>query len=178
MWKARRIGFTRWGKRKMDEIYWIKSNPPVRLAIVLRPPGGVELHDAMLRIKQAGIRTLVSMLESQEAELLGLAEESRIAEEIGLHFLNYPIPDTKVPHDVAQFRAFVSGLADRLRSGESVGVHCRGCIGRTTILAACILMHMGLKPMDAVVAVEAARGCTVPDTSEQLSWILHYKVHP
>ena len=178
MWKVRRLRFARWGKSKMDDILWIKSNPPVRLAIVLRPPGGNELHDAMQRIKQAGIRTLVSLLEPHEDELLGLTEESRIAEEIGLHFLNYPIPDTKVPHDVAHFRAFVSGLADRLRSGESVGVHCRGCIGRATILAACILMHMGLKPMDAVVAVEAARGCTVPDNSEQLSWILHYKVHP
>lgn len=177
MRKVSRFGFTRWGKSKMDETFWIKSNPPVRLAIVLRPPGGKELRDAIQRIKRAGIQTLVSMLEPHEAELLGLAEESRIAEEIGLPFLNYPIPDTKVPADVAHFRVFVSGLADRLRSGESVGVHCRGCIGRATIVSACILIHMGLKPMDAVVAVEAARGCTVPDNSEQLSWILHYKVH-
>ena len=162
----------------MDEIFWIKSNPPVRLAIVLRPAGGDELHDAMQRIKQAGVQTLVSLLDPDEAQLLGLAEESSIAEEICLPFLNYPISDTKVPNDVAHFRTFVSGLADRLRSGESVGIHCRGCIGRATILAACILIHMGLKPMDAVVAVEAARGCTVPDNSEQLSWILHYKVHP
>lgn len=177
MLKVRRLRFARWGKRKMDDIFWIKSNPPVRLAIVLRPPGGKDLHEAMQRIKQAGVQTLVSMLEPHEAELLGLAEEGSIAEEIGLPFLNFPIPDTKVPHDLAHFRTFVSGLADRLRSGESVGVHCRGCIGRATILAACVLIHMGLKPMDAVVAVEAARGCTVPDTSEQLDWILHYKAH-
>lgn len=162
----------------MNDILWINSNPPVRLAIVLRPRGGEWLRDEMQRIKEAGVQTLVSMLEPEEAELLGLAEEGHIAEEIGLPFLNYPIPDTKVPHDVPHFRAFVSGLADRLRSGESVGVHCRGCIGRATILAACILMHIGLKPMDAVVAVEAARGCNVPDNSEQLEWILHYKVHP
>lgn len=162
----------------MNDILWINSNPPVRLAIVLRPRGGEWLRDEMQRIKQAGVQTLVSMLEPQEAEFLGLADEGRIAEEICLPFLNYPIPDTKVPHDVPHFRAFVSGLADRLRSGESVGVHCRGCIGRATIVAACILMHIGLKPMDAVVAVEAARGCTVPDNSEQLEWILRYKVHP
>jgi protein-tyrosine phosphatase len=162
----------------MDEILWIKSNPPVRLAIVLRPSGGEKLREEMLGIKNAGVQTLVSLLEPPEAEMLGLAEEGRIAEEIGLPFLNYPIRDTGVPHDDAHFRAFVSGLADRLRAGESVGVHCRGCIGRATIAAACTLIHIGLKPMDAVVAVEAARGCSVPDNADQLSWILHYKANP
>ena len=178
MWKVRGLRFARWGKSAMNAILWIKSNPPVRLAIVLRPEGGEKLRDEMMRIKNAGVQTLVSLLEPHEAEMLGLAEESSIAEEIGLPFLNYPIPDTKVPHDVPHFRTFVSGLADRLRSGESVGIHCRGCIGRATITAACTLMHTGLKPMDAVVAVEAARGCSVPDNADQLSWILHYKAQP
>jgi protein-tyrosine phosphatase len=162
----------------MNDILWTKSNPPVRLAIVLRPQGGKGLRDELLHVKNAGVQNLVSLLEPGEAEFLGLAEESAIAEEICLPFLNYPIPDAKVPHDIAHFRTFVSGLADRLRSGESVGVHCRGCIGRSTITAACMLIHMGMRPMDAVVAVEAARGCRVPDTDEQLNWILHYKAKP
>ena len=162
----------------MNDILWIKSNPPVELAIVLRPQGDERLKDEMLRIKHAGIQTLVSLLEPNEAENLGLAEEGKLAEEAGLRFLNFPIPDTKVPHDVAHFRSFISGLVERLREGESVGVHCRGCIGRSTITAACVLIHMGIKPMDALVAVEAARGCAVPDNSEQLDWILHYKAKP
>lgn len=162
----------------MNEILWIKSNPPVELAIVLRPQGGNELRDELLRIKHAGIQTLVSLLEPHEADYLGLAEEGPLAEEIGVRFLNYPIPDTKVPHDIAHFRSFISGLVERLREGESIGIHCRGCIGRATITAACVLIHVGLKPMDAVVAVEAARGCSVPENSEQLSWILHYKAKP
>jgi protein-tyrosine phosphatase len=162
----------------MNNILWIKSNPPVELAIVLRPRGEEWLRDELLGIKRAGVQTLVSLLEPHEADYLGLAEEGPLAEEIGLRFLNYPIPDTKVPLDVAHFRSFISGLVERLREGESIGIHCRGCIGRATITAACILIHIGLKPMDAVVAVEAARGCSVPDTSEQLSWILHYKAKP
>lgn len=162
----------------MNEILWIKSNPPVELAIVLRPRGEEWLRDELLGIKHAGVQTLVSLLEPHEADYLGLAEEGPLAEEIGLRFLNYPIPDTKVPQDIAHFRTFISGLVERLREGESIGIHCRGCIGRATITAACILIHMGIKPMDAVVAVEAARGCSVPDTSEQLNWILHYKAKP
>lgn len=162
----------------MDEIFWIKSNPPVELAIVLRPRAGEWLQNEMSRIKQAGVQALVSLLEPQEAKLLGLEKEAEIAEEAGLHFLNYPIPDTRVPADVDHFRTFVSGLANRLRGGESLGIHCRGCIGRSTITAACALIHIGLKPMDALAAVEAARGCRVPENSDQLEWILHYKAKP
>jgi len=162
----------------MDDILWIKSNPPVSLAIVLRPQGGDGLRAELLKVKNAGIQTLVSLLEPDEAELLGLADEAKVAEEIGLRFANYPIPDTKVPHDIAHFRTFVSGVADRLRAGESVGVHCRGCIGRSTILAACALIQMGWKPLDAVAEVEAARGYPVPDNDEQLRWIQRYKAKP
>lgn len=162
----------------MDEILWIKSNPPVRLAIVLRPRGEEWLAEEMLRIKNAGIQTLVSLLEAHEAEFLGLGQEEKLAEEAGLRFLNYPIPDTKVPSDIVHFRRFISGVVERLREGESVGIHCRGCIGRATITAACILIHIGLKPLDAMAAVEAARGCRVPDNSDQLEWILRYKAKP
>ncbi|HEX8712913.1 MAG TPA: hypothetical protein VF730_13630 [Terracidiphilus sp.] len=181
-WSA--IGLLQWFARpskdlsEMDEVLWIKSNPPVELAIVLRPRGGDWLRQEMLRIKQAGVQTLVSLLEPEEAELLDLEKESAFAEEAGLRFLNYPIPDTKVPADTDHFRTFVSGLARRLSAGESVGIHCRGCIGRATITAACTLMHLGLKPLDAVAAVEAARKCRVPDNSDQLEWILRYKAKP
>lgn len=162
----------------MDEVLWIQSNPPVRLAIVLRPHGEDRLRGEMLRIKRAGVQTLVSLLEADEAELLGLAEEEKLAEEAGLRFLNFPIRDTGVPADTERFRSFVFILAARLRAGESVGVHCRGCIGRATITAACTLIHLGLKPLDAVAAVEAARGCRVPDNSDQLRWIERYKALP
>lgn len=163
---------------KMNEIFWIKTNPPLRLAIVLRPRGGEWLREEMLRIKRNGVQTLVSLLEPEEAKMLGLDEEEKYAEDAGLRFQHYPIPDTKVPSDVARFRVFVSGLADRLGNGESVGLHCRACIGRATITAACILIHRGLKPLDALAAVEAARGCRVPDTSDQLEWILRYETKP
>lgn len=162
----------------MNEVLWIQGNPPVRLAVVLRPDGGPWLHDALLRAQQAGIQTVVSLLEPDEAAWLGLAEEGPLAEEIGMSFLSFPIRDMHVPADAARFRAFVTSLASRLLAGQSIGIHCRGCIGRTTITAACTLVHLGWKPEDAVAAIEAARGCSVPNNSEQLGWILRYKAEP
>ena len=95
-----------------------------------------------------------------------------------MRFLSYPILDVHVPADIETFRAFVTGLADRLRAGERIGMHCRGSIGRAPLTAACTFIHMGWKAKDALKAIQAARGYKIPDTEEQLRWILHYKAEP
>ncbi|MGO9776928.1 MAG: hypothetical protein ACLQGT_13740 [Terracidiphilus sp.] len=159
----------------MKNIFWIRGIPPASLAIVLCPPGGRGLRDELLTMKIRGIEILVSLLEPEEAHLLGLSEEGRLAEQLGLHFFSYPIPDAHLPQDRASFRSFVGRLADRLRAGEAVGIHCRGSIGRSAVAAACALIHLGWTPHAALAAITTARGLTVPDTQEQEDWILRYK---
>jgi protein-tyrosine phosphatase len=176
----------------MKEIFWIAqptgdsesfvspssvspaSSTP-RLAIVLRPRGGQFLRSEIEKFKEAGIRILVSLMEANEAVAFGLAEEPEIAEELGLMFLPYPIRDRTVPRDPNSFRGFVQDLAQRLRAGRVVGIHCQGSIGRATVTAACALIHLGWKPSAALAAIHEARGCMVPDTQEQEDWILGYK---
>ena len=157
----------------MMDIFWIGGDPQPGLAIVTRPMNG--LPDEMRHLKLGGIDTLVSLLEPREAEWLGLKDEGRAAENAGIEFLNFPIPDTTVPLNVAKFRAFVLDLAARLRNGQRIGVHCRGSIGRATVTAACTLIHLGWNPAAALAAVEQTRGCPVPDTEEQQRWILAYE---
>jgi protein-tyrosine phosphatase len=159
----------------MSDIFWIDGNPPPGLAIVTRPGGTGRLDDEMLHLKRGGIDTLVSLLEKREAEWLGLEDEGTAAQRVGIEFLSHPIRDTHVPTSTSSFRAFVMDLADRLRRGQRIGVHCRGSIGRATVTAACTLIHRGWKPADALLAVEATRGCPVPDTEEQRAWIMAYE---
>jgi protein-tyrosine phosphatase len=165
----------RGGVSAMPDIFWIGGNPRPGLAIVARPRGTEWLEEEMAILKRDGIDTLVSLLEPHEAEWLGLEEERAAAEKAGLEFLNFPIPDTEVPPDFYRFRAFVSNLAARLRDGQRIGVHCRGSIGRATVTGACTLIHLGWKPEEALRAVEATRGCSVPDTDEQQRWIMAYE---
>lgn len=162
----------------MNDIFWIKGDPLATLAIVLRPRGDAMLESELLRLKRNGIQTLVSLLEHLEADTLGLADEGPAAVHVGLHFLSYPLTYACVPMKMDSFRRFVAGLANRLRAGESVGVHCQGSIGRSTIVVACILIHLGWQPETALEAIEAARGVPVPDTQEQTEWILNYSAQP
>ena len=159
----------------MSDIFWISGNPPPGLAIVARPQGTEWLDDEMRALKSGGIDTLVSLLEKHEAEWLGLGDEPAAAKKAGMQFLSYPIRDTQVPARTASFRSFVADLAERLHAGERIGVHCRGSIGRATVTAACTLIHLGWRPGDALNAVEATRGCPVPDTEEQRAWIMAYE---
>jgi protein-tyrosine phosphatase len=163
------------GTEGVDDVFWIEGNPSPNLAIVLcpRPDGG--LKEDLAHIQQSGVETLVSLLDGEEAHWLGLGDEGRLAEEVGLRFLSYPILDVHVPANINTFREFVAGLADRLRAGERIGMHCRGSIGRAPLTAASTLIHLGWKARDAIAAIQAARGYPVPDTEEQRRWILNYK---
>jgi protein-tyrosine phosphatase len=159
----------------VGEIFWVEGDPAIKLAIVLKPRGDDWLKDDLNNFKRGGVDTLVSLLEPEEAIWLGLADERPLAEEAGLTFLSYPIRDVHVPDNVHTFHAFVAGLAERLRTGERIGMHCRGSIGRAPTTAACTLIHMGWKAQDALDAIQAARGYPIPDTEEQRRWILRFE---
>jgi protein-tyrosine phosphatase len=166
----------------IKEIFWIAAPPgaapgftPPRLAIVLRPRGGQFLRSELIKFKEAGIRTLVSLMEAREAVAFGLAEEPEFAEELGIMFLPFPLRDHSVPQDPISFRGFVQDLAARLKAGRAVGIHCQGSIGRSTVTAACVLIHLGWKPAAALAAIQEARGVPVPDMQEQEDWILSYR---
>jgi len=164
----------------VHEVFWIGETNDDRgltLAIVLRPRGGDWLPDEIQRLKLNGVQTIVSMLEPWEAETLGLALEGSVAEQSGLSFLSYPIPDRQTPSDLSAFRRFAASLAERVRGGERIGVHCRGSIGRSTVMATAILVHLGWEPRQALMDVALARGCPVPDTEEQRDWILAYEAN-
>lgn len=158
----------------MKTICWIGEAQPSQLAIVLRPHGDFGLQADLEALKADGIDLLVSLLTPEDEAELGLGAEKKIAGDLGLRFIAYPIPDRQTPSDLAGFRRLIAGLCDEVRAGRKIGAHCRGCIGRSTILIASILIELGWEPMRAVSQIQDARGCSVPDTPGQLEWILEF----
>lgn len=157
----------------MTEIYWIGDRR--QMAIVARPRGGEWLRDDLASLKSGGIDVLVSFLQPYEEQELGLQDEKCLAGDVGLEFISFPIPDRQLPPDLSSFRRFVEKLAQRVRQGDRLGVHCRGCIGRSTVLLAAVMITLGVKAEEALRQIERARGLNVPDTAEQLEWILNYQ---
>ncbi|MGC2638944.1 MAG: hypothetical protein WA294_17300 [Acidobacteriaceae bacterium] len=162
----------------MNDIYWINDGQPPRLAIVARPRGDDWLRDDLARLRDRGIDVLVSFLPADEEWALGLREERAIASELGMQFISYPIPDREVPSDPLEFRQLVAHLAGEALAGKKIGAHCRGCIGRSSVLIASVMMALGSDAENALRQIAMARGLDVPDTPEQRAWILRFRPGP
>jgi protein-tyrosine phosphatase len=153
-------------------IYSIKEAAPNRIAIVARPRGGDWLCDELSALSREGIDILVSMLTEEEINELGLNRESEECEAAAIKFVNVPILDRSVPLDRDDFLRSVDELAEMVRAGRFLGVHCRASIGRSSVLAVSVLVRIGWDAGKAFHAVESARGCSIPDTPEQRQWVI------
>jgi protein-tyrosine phosphatase len=157
-------------------LHWVDGPWPGKLALSARPRGEDWLEDEIKSWRQAGVDTVLSLLESAEERDLGLKNEAQEVRRQGLKFLSLPIPDRQVPSSEPQLTATLEKLDADLSSGKNVLVHCRQGVGRTGLVVACLLVTKGLSPGAAVMNVGASRGTAVPETNEQREWIDHYAV--
>ena len=88
----------------------------------------------------------------------------------GLTFEQYPIKDRTIPLKKS-FRLFIIETLNQIIQGDTIAVHCRGGIGRAGLVVCCILIEHGFTYKEAISLAIKARGCPVPDTTEQLEFI-------
>jgi hypothetical protein len=152
------------------ELYKVRWLDKSFLATMPRPQGGIRLPGELESLRRLGVGVLVSLLEPDEAHALGLSRTAEIARSLHLDFKVFPIPDFGAPTDLDGFTNLAKTLARRLRAGVSVACHCRGGIGRSTLLAAAIMVSLGDDPSTVLGAISRARGLVVPDTTRQKEW--------
>lgn len=155
---------------------WIDAGSALRLAIVPRPGGGEWLEGDVRLLRSEGIDVLVSLLAAEETRELDLERESAACSAVGISFVNFPMPDRQVPPSRLGFLTFAQMLHRRASEGLSIGVHCRACIGRSSVLLAMVMRLEGFSTRDAFDRISSARGLRVPDTAEQAKWVAGLRV--
>ncbi len=90
-------------------------------------------------------------------------------------FFSFPVPDRCVPESLSEVKKVVLELIEIIQNGLSIAIHCRQGIGRSSLLAASVLIGLGLSTSEAFIRIELARGCHVPDTEEQRSWVSSFE---
>jgi len=151
-------------------IYWIENSGAGRLGILARPQGDDALESEVQGWSEAGIDVVVSMLTEAENLQLGLTAEAELCRSNGLHFISFPIKDCGVPNSLDATLQLVRELNQLLTSGKSIGFHCHGCIGRSPLIASCVLMFAGESAETAFELVSVARGYPIPEAPEQADW--------
>jgi protein-tyrosine phosphatase len=156
------------------EMYWIDGSWRGRLAIVPRPRGGDWLEDEISTWQSLGIGVIVSTLTREEAEELELTQEKEICEKAEIDFVAFPIADRGLPPSMNAILDLALRLEQRLAEGKKVAIHCRQGVGRSALLAACVLAVSAVDATSAWERIAAARGCSVPDTNEQREWVVRF----
>jgi ADP-ribosylglycohydrolase len=97
----------------------------------------------------------------------------------GIEYLRAPITDHGIPKERTQMAAILETLSRALDSGRPVYLHCRAGIGRTGMVAGCLLIERGLTADQALTelnrvwqqSARASRWPSVPETAEQTRYV-------
>jgi protein-tyrosine phosphatase len=151
-------------------VYRIPLEGPGSLWIMPRPSAESMAEDIAAWC-QMGMRKIISLLTVDEAANLGLSDEASCCAAQGLSFMHYSIPDRGMAENRAAFAILARDIAAELMAGAAVGIHCRAGIGRSGMLACCVLALSRLPADNAIARVSRARGMAVPDTDAQAHYI-------
>jgi protein-tyrosine phosphatase len=156
-------------------IFWINGFTEGSLAIMRAPAPGKALEGDVLAWKGEGVEVVVSLLEADEIASLDADRELALCNEAGIEFLSFPIADKSVPTSIADTEALARQLMSRITEGRPVAVHCRAGIGRSALIAGCVLICFGIDTATALDLIGDARGRKVPETREQAQWLAGFE---
>ena len=158
----------------MSRLHWIDVAMAGRIAIMARPRAGDWLESEIDAWKDLGIDVVVSLLEPEEISELGLQDEAALCGARRIDFISLPIPDRGLPPSEHEMLRLARSLLAAGQDGRSVAIHCRAGIGRSSLMAASVLICSGIAAEEALALIRASRGLSVPDTDAQRDWVLGF----
>jgi len=87
----------------------------------------------------------------------------------GIDLLHLPTPDLE-PASHEHLERGVKFVRERLKRGNKVLIHCQHGIGRSALLALCVLVDDGWEPLDALGHAKNRRWVVSPSQSQYEGW--------
>jgi hypothetical protein len=116
-----------------------------------------------------GVGAVVDLREEACDDALDLAR-------CGIAFLHLPTPDN-CGVALADLCAGVAFARAHLDAGHRVLIHCQHGIGRSALLALCVLVERGHAPLAALALAKDRRGVVSPSPSQFEAWVAWLREH-
>jgi protein-tyrosine phosphatase len=87
----------------------------------------------------------------------------------GIELLHLPTPDLE-PASHEHLERGVAFVRERTCRGDKVLIHCQHGIGRSALLALCVLVDNGWEPLDALIHIKDCREVVSPSRSQYEGW--------
>ena len=106
-----------------------------------------------------GAAVVLTLVEDHELVALRVEGLGPAVQAAHMDWAHAPIPDVSVPGVAfeAAWSDVGEDLRDRLRAGFAVVVHCKGGLGRAGLIAARLMVELGINPGEAIARVRQAR---------------------
>lgn len=126
-----------------------------------------------------GAQLVVTLVEPMELASLKVPHLGAEVRSRGLAWLHLPIEDHSVPALAFEQAWRVHGREVRalLRSGSDIVLHCKGGLGRAGMVAAQLLVELGVDPEQAIRDVRRVRRGAI-ETPSQLAWVRRTRAVP
>lgn len=96
-------------------------------------------------------------------------------------FIHYSIDDCGLPKDIDSYHELINLLHFLIKQNRKLYIHCRGGHGRSGLVSACLLIHMGYTNNEALDLVSKAHKTRdyipdypCPQTEEQVLFVKKY----
>jgi len=131
-------------------------------ALIFTPAPGtqaVAMNEALEQLQRAGAQALLTLMPDEEMTREGVASLPEACKRIGLQWFHFPIADDTPPGEAfaRAWQAQAEQVLAKLRSGETIAVHCKGGSGRTGLMIAVLLLEMGEGEADTIGEVQRYR---------------------
>ena len=136
------------------DFHWLTDNVAVG--------GCFPIERAALLARQHAIRAVVD-LRKEDCD-----DEVRLRA-AGIDFLHLPTPDLQ-PASSAMLDRGVEFVRRHVDAGDRVLIHCQHGIGRSALLALCVLVDQGWEPLAALAHAKDCRWVVSPSLSQYEGW--------
>ncbi|EFJ48513.1 hypothetical protein VOLCADRAFT_104694 [Volvox carteri f. nagariensis] len=104
-----------------------------------------DLHADLARLRQVhGVHAVVCLLPEAELRYLKVRNYAAAVEKHDMEYLQLPIIEMTAPSDLLLAISLVEAVAAHLQAGRTVIMHCKCGVGRAGLMAACVLLRLGV----------------------------------